>query len=62
MTEPLDHKCPICGSGPGQDCRNTITPGKRLPGRTSHFARTDYPFCVRCGIPHKPPCLRPEGK
>lgn len=69
MTEPLDAECPICGAGPGQDCRNTIQPGKPLPGRMSHFARAinawmavAAPYCQRCGIPHKPPCKRPEDK
>jgi hypothetical protein len=34
-------RCPVCKAKPGQCCRNTIHPGRPLPGRNSHYARTE---------------------
>ena len=35
----VEHRCPVCGAKPGEQCRNTIKPGQPLPGRDMHYAR-----------------------
>jgi hypothetical protein len=34
-------KCPICGQGGTDPCRNTIDPAQPLPGRLNHHAREE---------------------
>ncbi len=33
------YACEVCKAKPGQECSNTINPGRPLPGRGEHFAR-----------------------
>jgi hypothetical protein len=44
MTTPLVEaalatRCGLCGARPGEPCKNTIQPGKPLPGRAVHHYR-----------------------
>lgn len=35
----LAYSCDLCQAPKGQLCRNTIQPGKPLPGRAVHYGR-----------------------
>lgn len=37
----IDKRCPVCDARPGRVCQNTINAGQPLPGRRSHYARTE---------------------
>jgi hypothetical protein len=35
----LEYACEVCEAKPDEPCRNTLHPGRPLPGRHEHYAR-----------------------